>query len=388
MINFKYYLIALLISFSIFVSAHLVPLLVVDPLNILSFDITSNEFYIKEMRFQSAPIINKFEFDSVITGTSMAENFQTSEANNVFESTFLNLSLSGSLLLERKILLDYLLAKKNIKTVIMSIDNATTIQRNKGISLSSWSILYNNNYLDDFSLYTNRKYSTYINCHSVFKNELFKKMYGECPKSNIRKKVENLTEWQTNPKHYNRFGGINKWLKYKGNSQIKRSITEINTASNLIKLNKVELKNENIILYDSNEFLVNILPIIKNNPKTNFILFFPPYSIFQYAIDMQTKPHTFKQYKKLVEYVVLETNSYSNVEIHWFGNRSFVKDIKNYKDLTHIHGKFNSVFLQDFKSKKSIINIGNYKNYILELEKDARSIDLVDLSNKLSSSDK
>jgi len=64
------------------------------------------------MRFQAAGVINKFDFDSAIVGTSIAANFQTSEANIKLGGTFQNISLDGSLLKERKVLLDYLLTKK------------------------------------------------------------------------------------------------------------------------------------------------------------------------------------------------------------------------------------------------------------------------------------
>lgn len=379
--KFKLYFITFILAFGLFVSSHILPLIIIDPLNILNFDLTENEFFIKEMRFQTAPIINKFEFDSAIVGTSMAENFSAKEADFLLGGTFQNLSMSGSLLLERKIILEYLILQKEIKTIVISIDNATAMQRNKGIPISSWSFLYNKSYLDDLLLYTNRKYSPYINCHSLFNMRLYKTLYGECPKTKIRKGINELTEWQSNPKHNKRFGGIEKWLKHKNNSQIFKSIYDIKIAVNLIKNNKTD--NNNTALYSSKEFSANIIPIIKKNPQIRFILFFPPYSIYKYAIDAQTKPHIFQQYKNLVKNVVIESSLYPNIEIYWFGNKKFVKNIKNYKDITHYNGSFNSSFLRSFSNKKSIINIENYNNYLIKLEKDANLIDLIDFLKKL-----
>jgi len=84
------------LSGCLFLAAHLAPLLVVDPINISKLELSDNEFYIREMRFQSAGIINKIDFDSVIIGSSMAENFLPETTSKILGGHFQNLSLSGS----------------------------------------------------------------------------------------------------------------------------------------------------------------------------------------------------------------------------------------------------------------------------------------------------
>ena len=174
--KYKKYYVSLITTFCLTASGHLLSLLIVDPLNILPFDITKNEFFIKEMRFQAAPIINKYDFNSAILGTSMAENFNAEEADKLLGGKFINLSLSGGLISERKIVLEHLLNKSNIHTVIISLDNITDIQRNQGIPLSSWSFLYNKRYLDDQVLYTNRKNRTNLTSQSSYENILIQKV--------------------------------------------------------------------------------------------------------------------------------------------------------------------------------------------------------------------
>jgi len=379
---FKRYFLTVLISFSILAYGHISTLLFIDPLNISKLELSKNEFFIKEMRFQSAAIINKFSFDSAIVGTSMAENFNASEANEKLGGIFQNLSLSGSLLGERKVLLDYLLTKKNIKTLIISIDGVTGVQRNQGIPIKSWAFLYNKIYLDDFTLYTNKKYQRYISCHSIFESEVSNFVFGECPENKISSRVEGLTEWQSSPNHNSRFGGIEKWIEYKNNDQVLTSIEQINTASNLIQEKSVGEKTSINKLYDPEEFSKNIIPLIKKYPKTRFILFFPPYSIFRFAINSQTKLGVFLQYKELVRRVVLETGVYSNAEVYWFADKDFIKDISNYKDLTHYSSYYNSVFLGEFSKKHSIIDASNYQRLLDKLEVEANAINLVEFAKK------
>jgi len=249
--------------------------------------------------------------------------------------------------------------------------------------MSSWDFLYKKNYMDDLVLYTNRKYLRYISCHSIFKGNVSDFFLGTCPKNNITRNIENLTEWQSNPDHNSRFGGIEKWIEYKNHVQTSKSIEEIHIASTLIKQQNTQTIKNNTI-YDSEEFYKNILPLIKNNPKTKFILFFPPYSIVKFAIDIQTNPDEFIKYKDLVKKIVLESEIYSNTEIYWFADKDFIKDISNYKDLTHYSGKYNSFFLNEFSTNNSIINNINYNELLNKLENNAMSFDLVRLDENLN----
>ena len=381
---YKHYLLTLLFSFFVLISGHILPLLLIDPLNISKFELTKNEFFINEMRFQSATIINRFDFDSAIVGTSMTANFIASEANEKLGGTFHNFSLDGSLLSERKVLLDYLFSKKKIKTLIISIDGATNIQQNKGIPIEAWSFLYNESLLDDYSVYTNRKFSRYLNCHSIFDDSLSSFIFGACPENTITSKLGNLVGWQSNPFHNSRFGGIEKWLKYKKNSQVSQSIEVINIASTLVQNKELNVTKNNLKYYDPIEFSKNIVPLIKKHPQTRFILYFPPYSIFKYAIDAQTQTGFFLQYKELVKQVVLESEFHPNAEVYWFGDKVFVSDISSYKDLTHHNGYYNSVFLDEFSMKRSIIDVSNYKILLSNFESKVNAVNLVELAKKLN----
>jgi len=382
MSQFKHYFVTFFITSFVLIAGHLSSLVFIDPLNISSIELSKNEFFIKEMRFQSAAIINKFEFDSAIVGTSMAENFNANEANDKLGGIFQNLSLAGSLLKERNILLSYFLSQKNVKSIIISIDGASDIQRNMGIPIDTWSFLYNKNHLDDFSLYLNRKYSPYISCHSIFKSPISNFVFGDCPIDRTRKEIENLTEWQSNPDYNSRFGGLEKWLENRENRQVSKSIESINKASDFIQQNDFHDDIESEKYYDSAQFSKNIKPLIKKHPKTKFILFFPPYSIFRYAIDAQTNSSRFFQYKNLVESVILETEMHSNAEVYWFGDKDFISDLANYKDLTHYKSFYNSVFLDHFQHKTSIIDVNNYKELLSDLESRANAVDLIDFAKK------
>jgi len=362
--------------------SHMLILLTIDPLSIKRVSYPEKEFYIKEMRFQAAGIINNTKMDSAIVGTSMAENFNASEANKALNGNFVNLSLAGSLLKEREVILKHLLTSHQIKTFIISLDGATDLQRNKGIPINSWSYLYNESYWDDLTTYTNRKYFPYINCHSFFKEKIFTYIFGECPKDKIRTSIDLLTEWQSQPAHNSRFGGIEKWKEYQSNAQVKASIDEILKASTALN-NNLTVTSNDVSLYDYNQYKTHILPLAINHPDTKFILFFPPYSLIKYAIDYQTNRKQFDNYTNHVKNIVLASEMYNNIELYWFNDHSFIKDIKNYKDLSHYSYEFNSLFLKDFSLKKSTINSSNYNEKLQSLENSASEFNLIEFALSL-----
>ncbi|MDO6487707.1 hypothetical protein Q4503_08350 [Colwellia sp. 6_MG-2023] len=362
-------------TFFLLVISHMLILIIIDPISISKVELVDKEFYIKEMRFQAAGIINNTSFDSAIVGTSMAENFNVGEASELLGGGFVNLSLPGGLLKEREIILKYLLAEHDMKTIIISLDGATDLQRNKGVPLDAWSYLYNDSYLDDLTLYTNSKYLPYVSCHSFFNNKVSAVVLGECPEEKTRKSIGELTEWQSLKSHNSRFGGIDKWERYKNNAQVKVSIDSIIEAELILdkKLNRMTNVDG---LYDYEQFSRYILPLVRNHPNTKFILFFPAYSLAKYAIDYQTNRDEFDDYKAFVKKVALNSDNYENIDLYWFNDHDFVEDISNYKDLTHYSAEFNSIFLNDFMIKKSIMNAHNYNTQLLLLEKKAKEFDL------------
>ncbi len=113
------YLTIISILFSLFFGL----LYIYDPMQIFHKPWGRPITFSKNMRQQAAGIINNYSFDSIILGTSMLENTSSKEASKLFGGKFINISLSGSSFYERSYILKYALRKKNIKTVIYSLDS-------------------------------------------------------------------------------------------------------------------------------------------------------------------------------------------------------------------------------------------------------------------------
>lgn len=81
-----------------------------------------NATFSSDIRIQAAGVINNYNFDSVILGSSMLENTSAKEAGDKLDGQWVNLSLSGSYLNERNVIMKYLFEKKNIYQIIYFLD--------------------------------------------------------------------------------------------------------------------------------------------------------------------------------------------------------------------------------------------------------------------------
>ena len=95
----------------------------IDPLFHFHAPLDKYEYIINLQRYQNDGILRNFEYDSIITGTSMTENFMTSEADKLFQAKFIKVPFSGAPYKE----IDQNLrrayeAGKNIRYVIRCLD--------------------------------------------------------------------------------------------------------------------------------------------------------------------------------------------------------------------------------------------------------------------------
>ncbi|MDY2699823.1 MAG: hypothetical protein SOV61_09775 [Lachnospiraceae bacterium] len=97
--------------------------------------------------------MRNFEYDSIITGSSMTANFMTSEADQTFNANFIKVPFFGGLYKEvnDNLLRAYNAYGKNIKYVIRSLDYSCLVQDKDAYRdyVEYPTYLYNENPFDD-----------------------------------------------------------------------------------------------------------------------------------------------------------------------------------------------------------------------------------------------
>jgi len=333
---------------------------VYDPLHIFHKSwITKNDRLHGNMRLQAAGIINNYNFDSVIIGTSMMKGTSAISASHKMGGKFVNVSSDGSSIFERKYIINYALQKKNIKNVILSFDTGLNANLKKDyhrFPINRFDFLYDDIWLNDVKAYWNYKF---IGCLIRFSFTI------NCLGS--ERNVQRPLEWFNGVYKLNQeISGIENWVhsrngRGKGvHSRVRRHIT---------KPIKTEKKYEDKLRLTQEIIEGSLFSIIENHKSTKFHVVFPPYSRFLYALWKRKNPYKYQLYIQTLKYLVIAGNKYSNLTIYSFDNLKYLDDLDNYRDMRHYNTDINEVILDAISNNRNIISGENLIPFINKIDK-------------------
>lgn len=337
------------------------------------------------MRQAASGIINTETFDSIILGTSMAENFSGNEATEIFKHRFVNISLSGSKIAERSVVLSYALKKRPIREVIFSLEYPWAFETDsiRGTPIEPYAYLYDDSRANDLQVYASSlRPIRYAFC----RNDL---LPYDLLCQNKKNDLENLVEWHSDWEHSKRFGGLNKWLEAKNNGQIKGALKSIADSVHTIESGRVRAVDpaqaERMVSKYRKVFAKSLLSSAEQYPQTRFYLFFPPYSRLNYAILKQSDPQRFEEYLEILRWVIRDAEKYQNVKVFGFETEDFLDDIANYKDTSHYHQRINSEILHWMKNGEHELTSSNLEPYIQEITERAAGFPLKQVGSEIDS---
>lgn len=132
----------------------------------------------------------------------------------------------------------------------------------------------------------------------------------------------------------------------------------------------------------------NIIPYVEEHPETQFVMFFPPYSILFWndAIMDNHLEATINSYITIVD----ELDEYENVSFYFFpDDAEIVCNLNNYADYTHYHPRVNRMITECIASGRRRVSCGRYmdgktiREYMDSLRKMLENYDFEELQNKL-----
>lgn len=298
-------------------------------------------FYsLDNQRSQNDGIIKHFDYDALIIGTSMTENFKTSEMNNIFNVKSIKVPFFGATYKEINdnlyTALDY---NPNIKKVIRGLDYSKFIEDKNYIrrDLGKYpTYLYDNKYYNDVNYLFNK---------DVIFNRVYK-MHSE------RKDIEfkpGITSFDDYSNWQNDFGFGRKNVLPNG------ILTSENSDS--IHLSEKDKK----VLYEN--IIQNVTSIADKYPDVDFYYFFTPYSAVYWSnLNNEGKILEQIEAEKYTIELILE---HSNIHLFSFNNCvELTTDLNNYKDSLHYAEWINSLILQWIYDGRYKINKSNYLDYL------------------------
>ena len=335
------YLFFIPIFFMLFSMLFILNVYLYDPAQIFHKPYFRKTTFHGDMRIMAKGIIDLYDFDSYILGTSMLENTSANEANQKLGGKWVNISMHGSSFYERKIVLDYIMMRKKVKRIIYTVDNILEAQT-PDVRLDTF--LYNNTWLDDVLLYT---YDKFILCSLSWSQS--EKCVGQHRAETIEDSlVKTIYDVQV------LYGGVENWLYSFNATKHKERAFELKSlldSKNLIVEPQASRIQQNIS--------DNVLGVIKQYHETQFYLLIPTYSRLAYKI-----PYRTSQYDDILLWLVAEIDKLPNAILYGFDDLDYADHIESYRDLTHYNIDMNSMQLDAIRDGTHILTPHNVEKYL------------------------
>ena len=320
----------------------------VDPFRLFHQPFMCKNQVYDDMRYNARWFIKSGDYDSIILGTSMLANTSAKEAAELLGGKFINISIWGSSLEQRAILMNYALKKKPIKKIIISLDRGGLVPVNmkldNKVSANRFDFLYTDN-SNIFKVYMNIKFISKI---FSFKCE---------EDANMDMPSSWMLKWGDRTEQ--RFGGLENWIKTYKDKDMQTTMQMLSSAA-IMALNGYQpqnLLNTYYLEKYQKDLDNNVLKFAKDYPNTEFVLVIPPYfmaynSILRFSADGYSALQ-----KELIRYVL--NQKLPNIKLYAYDYLDFTYDVRNYMDLGHYSPEINSKILQMLAKKEGELNLSN-----------------------------
>lgn len=261
--------------------------------------------------YSNPGIAKNYEYNAVFLGSSMVENADVSELDELLGCKTVKLPYSGGSSFNHKYILDVCYQSGNkIDKVFWALDEYafTTDKNTPRYPLPVY--LYDEDYTNDLSYLLNLDIFYFYTTKDIFgtlqnRNEIMMKDGSWCEDETAYNKAASLASIS-----YPMESSSNKGKDF--------------YAKNL-----------------SDNLTYNVLPFVQNHPETEFYFYMVPYSISYWYMCKQNG--TLDAEINILFTVVEELLKYDNVKIFFFQDeQDIITNLDNYKDYTHFKPSINS----------------------------------------------
>jgi len=266
------------------------------------------------------------EYDTIIIGSSVTENFFPSKIKNKLGFQAIKLSLSGASAYEERLIIQTAIQTKKVRNVIFGLDFypfSGDPERLREGKKGTPFYLYDSNYWNDYKYLLSLDTLRYI---------ISTISYNFDHHPNLENSMERCYYWGD---------------KFEFSADAVRKGWRENRRQDKIRPRDFKFQ----ILKKS--FEINILPIIKQHADIQFYIFYPPYSILEWQ---------FYKNKGMIDdliefkhYIFKVSSDFPNVRLYDFqALKNITHNFRYYKDLNHYSPIVDDFIIEAFVS-------GNYR---------------------------
>ena len=310
-------------------------------------DVSKYFYVIDNERSQNDGIEKHFDYNAVITGSSMTQNFKTSEMDEIFGCNSIKVPFAGASFKELDDnIATALRANPEVKIVVRGLDmgrlsDSADIMR---MDLGDYpTYLYDSNPFNDVNYLLNKD----VVLERVYPM-IRESRAGEAPGITS---FDEYSRWQENYSY-----GIDS---VKEASPEAFSSEKKGENSHLSQEEKDTIR-ENITL--------NLTDLADEYPEVQFYYFYTPYSIASWK--KLNSSGTLQKRFEIIEYVTELIVPHENIRLYYYDYRhDITTDLNNYRDHIHYASWVNSIILRLMHDDEGRLTESNYKS-VLQQELD------------------
>ena len=318
----------------------------VDPFFHYHKPYTDKYYYVLDNQSsQNDGILKRFDYDSLITGSSMAANFKTSEAEELFGGKFIKVPYLGATNREIGENVDIALSEKpELKTVIRALDMSHFIEDKDAIryDMGVYPV-----YLSDNNIFNDVEYV--FNRDVIFKRTL--PMIKASNSEGFKPGIDNFDEYSRWARENNPFGV---------NAIVPDGPWEMTVGE------PIHMTEEEHELLAGN-VTQNVIVQAEEHPDVDFYLFFSPYSAFwwEYLVESGYIYRHLESEREVIKMLL----PYENIKLFSFNNvTEITTDMNNYTEAIHYGEWVNKLMLKYMHDGKGRLTKDNYEDYLSEIE--------------------
>lgn len=281
--------------------------------------------------YVNSGIVRQFDYDTLITGTSMTENFRPSLFHEVLGDQAVKVPFSGGQSRNFKILIDTALkTNPEIKRIYMGLDLNMLDDENPGQPREPFpAYLYDNNPFTDVSYLLNK--TVLIQNTGTFLVDTIQGISSDT--------FDDYSFWR---------GSDDELGRFVETFDFDRQIDSL-PRDELLALAREHLE-------------LNVIPLVESHPDVEFVLFFPPYSIL-YWYDKELE-----DIMAVLEYAIETLIFYDNVRLYLpMNNADIVTNLNNYRDAGHYSPAISDYLVYCFREGTHLLTVENYEGELRKL---------------------
>lgn len=302
-----------------------------------------------EERYQNDGITRHFEYNGLITGTSMTQNFKTSEAEALFGVPFVKVPFSGA---------TYKEINNNLKRGFEAGKKIDYVIRG----------LYYGDLSSDKDAMRDYGYPTYLYDNNIFNDVYY--VFNKAILFNRTMWVPRYTNSGMKTTSFDEYVNWNALVTFGGDSLLNYTLPPAAETPVVLTEEDRQGARENI--------RQNITDLADEHPETTFYLFFTPFSICFWDIEKNAgKVDLWIDYE---EVAIEEMLKHPNIRLFcFFTNFEMICDLNNYKDSQHYGEWINSWMLEQMYNGNYLLTEDNYQEHLAVMREFYNSYDYASL---------